>query len=564
MVLVLGRGELAPGVLRHLRQEGRGLCRAGARADRAADQQQRREPPGCGRSGPGPDRGARDPVAGLCLPERGEHRSCRGRQPLARLPALGVPRAIRRPGRRRARHRPVCMPHDRAAAGAGVPGQPACSRRARAAAAAGLAGPRATRRSSRRPETSSPGTWPASGCSWCAPSATGCTASATPAGAVRTHWWPSAAGTCRAPSAARRTRLTYTFDGQLVEGETPGDLTPLEITTRGQLVLARGAAPRVEARASAIAWDACGEPLAGGFSEWRWRRTGRSWSNSGWRPLRHAAVPAAEPAARGARGRGDGAAGHAGCPRALAAAALRLRERDGPAARQPPAREQWRRETAAWVGEQIQLAESTQAGLAGAAAEPADSGPVTAALAEFRLSITRLLQPAGLGETRRRTGQARLGDARAQQIVELEHPALDAATAARARSCAMPVPAARGGTATRPRAAPAVDARVQVANDAHLAPLVGQPEHLRRGWCTCRDRAAAPGRNPSGRGTRRCRDSAACCRSSSACGPASGRCCDTPATICWYMRSLQRPDGPLAQPAAAARDAAVSMLDWSS
>ena len=61
--------------------------------------------------------------------------------------------------------------------------------------------------------------------------------------------------------------LTYTFDGQLVEGKTPGDLRPLEITTRGQLVLARGTAPRVEPRASALAWDACGEPLAGGFSE---------------------------------------------------------------------------------------------------------------------------------------------------------------------------------------------------------------------------------------------------------------------------------------------------------
>ena len=40
--------------------------------------------------------------------------------------------------------------------------------------------------------------------------------------------------------------LTYTFDGQLVEGQTPGDLTPLELTRRGRLLLVR-AAPAVAA-----------------------------------------------------------------------------------------------------------------------------------------------------------------------------------------------------------------------------------------------------------------------------------------------------------------------------
>jgi len=33
--------------------------------------------------------------------------------------------------------------------------------------------------------------------------------------------------------------LTYTFDGHLVEGQTPGDLTPLEFTRRGRLLLVR-------------------------------------------------------------------------------------------------------------------------------------------------------------------------------------------------------------------------------------------------------------------------------------------------------------------------------------
>ncbi len=39
------------------------------------------------------------------------------------------------------------------------------------------------------------------------------------------------------------TRLTYTFDGQLVEGKTPGDLTPLELLHRERIVLARAATP---------------------------------------------------------------------------------------------------------------------------------------------------------------------------------------------------------------------------------------------------------------------------------------------------------------------------------
>jgi hypothetical protein len=57
-----------------------------------------------------------------------------------------------------------------------------------------------------------------------------------------------------------------------------------------------------------------------------------------------------------------------------------------------PAREAWRREIDVWVAEQIQLAESTQSGFAGADSEPTDSGPVPPALAEFRATITRLLQ----------------------------------------------------------------------------------------------------------------------------------------------------------------------------
>ncbi len=190
--------------------------------------------------------------------------------------------------------------------------------------------------------------------------------------------------------------LTYTFDGQLVAGETPGDLTPLEITTRGQLVLARGAAPRLEPRASAINWDACGEPLAGGFSE---REVVADWKVlvEQWLENPHATQQFLPPNQL-LDVRAAGVMVLQVTP--VSPGRSRLRRFDfvnESAARRAsrPAREQWRRETAAWVAEQIQLAESTQAGLLGAAAEPADAGPVTAVLAEFRASITRLLQPPG-------------------------------------------------------------------------------------------------------------------------------------------------------------------------
>jgi hypothetical protein len=56
------------------------------------------------------------------------------------------------------------------------------------------------------------------------------------------------------------------------------------------------------------------------------------------------------------------------------------------------AREGSRREMDAWLAAQVALAESTQSGFLGAGADAADSGPVSPALAQFRDSITPLLQ----------------------------------------------------------------------------------------------------------------------------------------------------------------------------
>jgi TetR/AcrR family transcriptional regulator, transcriptional repressor of bet genes len=190
--------------------------------------------------------------------------------------------------------------------------------------------------------------------------------------------------------------LTYTFDGQLVEGKTPGDLTPLEITTRGPLVLARGAAPRVEARAGAIPWDACGEPVTGGFAEIEvaadWKILVEQWLENP-QPTQHFLTPNQLLDVRAA-----GAVILQVTPATPGRARLRrfdfTNETAGKRASRP-ARDAWRREIDAWVGEQTRLAESTQSGLMGADDEPTDAGPVTAALTQFREAISRLLQTSG-------------------------------------------------------------------------------------------------------------------------------------------------------------------------
>jgi hypothetical protein len=54
--------------------------------------------------------------------------------------------------------------------------------------------------------------------------------------------------------------------------------------------------------------------------------------------------------------------------------------------------ERLRRRAAAWLREQIALAESTQAGLEGATDATTESGPVGPALAQFRAQVSALLQ----------------------------------------------------------------------------------------------------------------------------------------------------------------------------
>jgi len=183
--------------------------------------------------------------------------------------------------------------------------------------------------------------------------------------------------------------LTYTFDGQLVEGRTPGDLTPLELTQRDHLVLARASAPAREVAAE-VPWAALAGLAPRGVSDLEvaadWKILVEQWLEN---PQAHQHFLAPNQLLDV---RPEGTIILQVTP--LVPGRSRLRrfdlglEKRG-AAR--AARDAWKREIDGWVSAQAGLAESTQSGLLGAAAEPADTGPVAPALAQFRAAIYPLL-----------------------------------------------------------------------------------------------------------------------------------------------------------------------------
>jgi TetR/AcrR family transcriptional repressor of bet genes len=185
--------------------------------------------------------------------------------------------------------------------------------------------------------------------------------------------------------------LTYSFDGRLVAGSTPGDLSPLEMVRRGGLVFARsGTAPAPTGPEAS--WDALAglEPRAVTDFEVAadWKLIVEQWLESS-EPHLHAVAPNQLIDIRP-----EGALILQVTPTAPGRSRIRrfdfaARQRAGKA-RGRAARNIWQRRAGVWLKEQIGLAESTQAGLAGAIEEP-ERGPVAPALAHFRDSIAALL-----------------------------------------------------------------------------------------------------------------------------------------------------------------------------
>jgi len=189
--------------------------------------------------------------------------------------------------------------------------------------------------------------------------------------------------------------LTYTFDGQLVEGKTPGDLTPLELMRRERIVLARATPAADSLLAAAVPWEAFATLMLRGTADLEvaadWKVLVEQWLEN---PQAHQHFL---PPNQLFEVRGESAVILQVTPTAPGRSRIRrfdfAPDKRGGAR---GAREGGKREMDAWLGAQLALAESTQSGFLGAGADAADTGPVTPALAQFRDSITPLLQTLAL------------------------------------------------------------------------------------------------------------------------------------------------------------------------
>ena len=205
--------------------------------------------------------------------------------------------------------------------------------------------------------------------------------------------------------------LEYAFDGRLLDGAADGDLVSLEIKQKSGLILVRAAGASREGGPALTGWDDFATLTPTGMQEFDvaadWKLLVEQWLEGSqargrflapnqfvetWRGgaivlrvlpvapgrsrlqrLDFAAVVRGD-VRRGARtdkpGAGGGSAGRQMADKRSPDASVLLDK---------------------WIPQQIELAESTQTGLAAAGNETAENGPVSAALAEFRGSIAVLL-----------------------------------------------------------------------------------------------------------------------------------------------------------------------------
>jgi TetR/AcrR family transcriptional regulator, transcriptional repressor of bet genes len=202
--------------------------------------------------------------------------------------------------------------------------------------------------------------------------------------------------------------LTYRLDGRLVDGDTPGDLSLLELKQLGRLILVRasgaGAAQEFAANPEFDSSDFDRMQPAGAHQievAADWKLIVERWleapvpqrrflaPNQLLEVRRDAAlilqvIPVAPGRCRIQRLDYLAVA-------ATTAAAQRARDPKRRDAQARSALAGWQRQVDAWLQREIALAESTQTGLAGAADELDDSAPIGAPLAQFRQSITALL-----------------------------------------------------------------------------------------------------------------------------------------------------------------------------
>lgn len=182
--------------------------------------------------------------------------------------------------------------------------------------------------------------------------------------------------------------LTYSFDGRLVEGATPGDLAALELAQPGRLLLVRAGGGAATQPVPPGAWQGFEALLPGEVTDLSvaadWKLIVEQWLESP-RGQQHFVSPNQlldiHPA---------GAVILQVVPSAPGRS--RIRRFDFSVPRAGGKYAAWRRNSDAWLAAQIELAESTHSGLMGAAEDHPDAGAIAPALAQFRGSIAALLQ----------------------------------------------------------------------------------------------------------------------------------------------------------------------------
>ncbi len=222
--------------------------------------------------------------------------------------------------------------------------------------------------------------------------------------------------------------LNYELDGKLLHGGADGDLIPLEIKEKSGLILVRAAGAAREGGGPALTgWEGFAEFVPLGQQEFEvaadWKLIVEQWLEGSpadrgrylapnqlvevWRG--GAAILRVLPVGPGrsrlqrldygvgvAKGRGGKRSGDGGKrgARGDARGALGKGRGAGGTPRVTQADDVSQR-LDTWIAQQIELAESTQTGLGVAGDDFAESGPVSAALAEFRGSIAVLLPHLG-------------------------------------------------------------------------------------------------------------------------------------------------------------------------
>lgn len=191
--------------------------------------------------------------------------------------------------------------------------------------------------------------------------------------------------------------LTYRLDGRLVDGDTPGDLNPLELTHRAALILVRasGAAsvPSPDDATGEVNWELFDSLAPAGAQRIEvaadWKLIVERWLEApgGQRQFL--------PPNQLIEARRDAALILQVIP--IAPGRCRIQRFDylagaGRRGARGSALGGWQRHVNGWLQQEIALAESTQTGLSGASSEElGDGGPVTGPLAQFRQSVTALL-----------------------------------------------------------------------------------------------------------------------------------------------------------------------------